>query len=172
MAGDAAPVELVAAIELSLGREDVVFERHQLPVAEPVELAVQGDVDRQQSHHGVACPVLGAKRTGQIHQTAALGVDRHRRPVHALKGLRHGPVALQGPDEGLREAAREVEPAERRRQVRILERAEGYDLGPLLLEQFEVLRVVEVEGLVVGDADPHPVGTRRGTLEDLARNQG
>src|ERR1700737_63102 len=38
--GDAAPVELVSTVELAAGRQDVVLEREELPVAEATNLTV------------------------------------------------------------------------------------------------------------------------------------
>src|SRR6202035_1611569 len=49
VSGDAAPVELVPAVELAARREDVVLEGEELPVPEAPDLTVHLHVDRNYS---------------------------------------------------------------------------------------------------------------------------
>src|SRR5712691_11688779 len=77
LAGDPAPMELVPTIELATGRQDALLEGKDLAVPEAMDLTVHLDVDRDHPRHLVGRPRLGAERTPQVHQAAALGVDRH-----------------------------------------------------------------------------------------------
>jgi len=54
----------------------------------------------------------------------------------------------------------------------VLERAEGHDIGPVLLKQLEILRVIEVEGLVVRHGQLDRPLLRSLALEDLLGDQG
>ena len=55
--------------------------------------------------------------------------------------------------------------------MRVLERAERHDLGAVFLEELQILRVIEVEGVVVGDREPHARATVRLAEEDLLGDQ-
>src|ERR1700732_389090 len=49
--GDAAPVELMPAVERAAGGQDVVREGEELPVPEAMDLTVHLDVDRDHPRH-------------------------------------------------------------------------------------------------------------------------
>src|ERR1700730_15928908 len=51
VAGDAAPVELVPAVELPAPRQDVVLEGEELPVPEATDLTVHLNVDGDHPRH-------------------------------------------------------------------------------------------------------------------------
>src|SRR5437879_13811470 len=61
-------------------------------------------------------------------------------------------VVRQRLNKHLRKAAPQVDSGNVLRQVAVLERAERHDLCPVLLQQLEILRVVEIEGIVIGDS--------------------
>src|SRR5438105_7387988 len=142
---DAAPVEFVTTVELPLGGQDALLEREQLAVAEAMDLSVHLDVDGNHAGHLVGFPALGAKRAPQVHEPAAFGIDWHPAAVGPLDRLGHGPIVFERLDKNLRESAAEVETGSLGGQMLVLERAEGHDIGPVLLKQLEILRVIAVE---------------------------
>ena len=79
----------------------------------------------------------------------------------AAERLEERVVAGELRHECLGDAATDIDESEVAREGSILERREGDDLGARLLEQLEVFRVVEAEGVVECDADANRVGGRR-----------
>ena len=100
----------MAAVELALGRQDAVLQREDLAVSEAVDLSVHLDVDRDDVGHGMGCASLGAQRAPQVHQAAALGVNRQPAEVGMLNRLRHGAIFGQRLDKDFRKSATEIEP--------------------------------------------------------------
>src|SRR5207237_1605261 len=86
------PIKLMAAVELALGRQDAVLQREDLAVSEAVDLSVHLDVDRDDVGHGMRGAILGAQRAPQVHQAAALRVNRQPAEVGTLNRLRHGAI--------------------------------------------------------------------------------
>ena len=94
------------------------------------------------------------RASAQIHETAALGVDRAAAGDEVRDPLAHGAVGLQFGHPVLGEAAAQKEPVHRRR-LGIGQRAEGDQFGPARGQRAQVVRIIEAEGGVPGDADAH-----------------
>ena len=88
-----------------------------------------------------------------------------------LDGLGHRAILREGFDKDLGKTAAEIDPGRVLRQVIILQRTERDHLGAMFFQQLQVFRVIEVEGVVVGDRHPHRPPSVRFALEHLFGDQ-
>ena len=70
------PVELVTTDYLSLTQEWAVTQRLDCSVAKAKTRAIYLRANRDRSHHAVLVPLKVAETRAQVHQAAALGIDR------------------------------------------------------------------------------------------------
>ncbi len=82
---------------------------------------------------------------GQVHEPAALGVDRHAGGRSTAQSGKKSAVRGQGGGVQFGVATTEVDPSSARRQTRVAQRGEGHHLCPQLRKNLQVLWVVEGE---------------------------
>ena len=104
----------------------------------------------------------------QIHQSAALGIDRHLPADGIPQGFQHGPVCRQFPGKEFREAAADIDAAGRRRQGGVGQRAERLQFRAPSGQQIQRILIVKAESLILGDGDAGADWLRRGRI-DLRR---
>src|SRR4029077_15033810 len=140
-------------------------------VPEEMDLAVHLNINRDHARHLIGGSRLGPERAPEVHRSTAFGIDWGPIRVGTLDRLGHRAILRQGLDKDLRKAAAKVDTRGALRQVRVLQRTERYDLRAMLLEQFQVLRVIEVKRVVIGDGEANPRARVRLAEEDLFGDQ-
>ena len=127
-----------------------------VPLDVPQGLKPAGHRRRRRQHPRhllLRVAVLRYHRLTEVHQAAALAVDRHPVPGSLLYFMACRRL-LQLPGIQLGVAAPEVEAVDLREGV--ADRAEELEIGSEPAEDLEVLGVVEAEGFVVSDGDSDP----------------
>ena len=107
-------------------------------------------MSRNNIRHGVALAAGDFQGRAQIHQAAALGVDRHPAPVRRAKLRQHLMVGGQPGRMQLRVAAAEPDHLAGR-QLAIAQRAKAHHLHAAARQQRQVIGVIKIEGLIVGE---------------------
>ena len=142
-------VKLMPAQGFAGRRQQRLPHRPRLAVAKAgkpfAHLAVAGN----QIGHRIDVAAGVFKGAAEIHQTAALGVNRHPAPVRLPQLRQHRRIGRQPDGMNFRIAAAEPNHLARRK-LAIAQRAEAHDIHPAALKQRKVIRVVKVEGFVVG----------------------
>ena len=82
-------MKFMAAQPLARGCQQRLLLRLRFAVAEPGQTRPHSAVSRNNIRHGVALAAGDFQGRAQVHQAAALGVDRHPAPVRRAKLRQH-----------------------------------------------------------------------------------
>ncbi len=144
-------VELVAA-NLGAGRVVWVFALHADDgVAMPLGALEQPEGHREDSGHRVAL-ALYDQFLAQVHEAAALGIDRQPVIDHLPQPAAERRIGRQLRGMGLGKPAADVNSVELG-QALVPERAHGNDLRPGRRQSLDVFRVVKLKRRILQDAD-------------------
>ena len=145
-------MELVSARDFSRRSPQRIGRPGDLRIAQHLELLEHGRLDGQHAGQRITHAVQGGKPSAKVHQPAALGIDEAARGGELADGGEHSRVGAQAGGMDLGITAAEVQAVQVRGQARVGQRRERHPLDAGPRQRFQVVGIVEVEGLVAGDS--------------------
>ena len=147
-------VELVSRNRCSCPSEHGILPSRQRDIPEPAKAFSQCRISGQQSRHGIAYAVFSSHRLLQVQKAAAFSPDRDTSFDCLPQGFQKRHVAAKLGQVQFRITAAEIQAVQIFRQGCIFQRRKRHQFCTIMLQQFQIFRIVKAECPILCDTQP------------------